>query len=302
MKQLKQSITALFSFTPKENRGLVVLTLLLIIVLVLRVWSPFSNSSTDEVYVQFDTLFADAKVENQLLEEASPNTTIAVVNKTLLVDPNTASVHQLKQVGFSAFAAKNIVSYREKGGFYSALSSLNKIYGVDSLFLYSIEEQLVFKVDNVIEEEVLDESSDDKISLIEINNADSKTLEELPGIGSALGQRITKYRDLLGGFYSVAQVQEVYGIDSACYYKIKGLLFVDTTLLVRLNLNTALEEELNRHPYISKYQARSIIKYRELMGEFKNTKPLTQNYIFTNQQYEKVYKYFETENKSLSDN
>lgn len=41
---------------------------------------------------------------------------------------------------------------------------------------------------------------------VELNQADSLTLQKVPGIGPVFSRRIIKYRDLLGGFYAVHQL------------------------------------------------------------------------------------------------
>jgi competence protein ComEA len=52
-------------------------------------------------------------------------------------------------------------------------------------------------------------SSEPVFTPVELNSADSTDLVELYGIGPVFANRILKYRDLLGGFYSVNQLLEV---------------------------------------------------------------------------------------------
>jgi len=51
-----------------------------------------------------------------------------------------------------------------------------------------------------------------KIPLLDINTSDSSALVTLPGIGPVLSMRIIRYRNLLGGFWSVNQLKEIYGL------------------------------------------------------------------------------------------
>jgi competence protein ComEA len=48
--------------------------------------------------------------------------------------------------------------------------------------------------------------------LIDINSADAATLQQLPGIGPALADRIIARREEVGPFASVAELEEVFGI------------------------------------------------------------------------------------------
>ncbi|MDR0796724.1 MAG: helix-hairpin-helix domain-containing protein, partial [Tannerella sp.] len=54
-------------------------------------------------------------------------------------------------------------------------------------------------------------------TVVELNSADTTILKKVPGIGSAFANRIVRFRNLLGGFYTVQQLAEVYGIDEERY-------------------------------------------------------------------------------------
>lgn len=100
-------------------------------------------------------------------------------------------------------------------------------------------------------------------TIIELNTADTTILKKVPGIGSSFAQRIIKFRDLLGGFYSVSQLSEVYGIDSDRYEAMKSWFIVDSTLVRKLTVNQYPTDSFPRHPYLSFRQARAIIQLRQ---------------------------------------
>ena len=56
---------------------------------------------------------------------------------------------------------------------------------------------------------------------ISINNADAGKLDELPGIGPAIAQRIIDYRKANNGFKNVEEIKLVSGIGDKLYEKIK---------------------------------------------------------------------------------
>ena len=47
---------------------------------------------------------------------------------------------------------------------------------------------------------------------LDINAIDSVSLEALPRIGPAIAGRICRFREALGGFHSVGQLREVWGM------------------------------------------------------------------------------------------
>lgn len=65
-----------------------------------------------------------------------------------------------------------------------------------------------------------------KSNLININTADQKTLEELPGIGPTLAQRIIEYREKNGYFQSIEDIKKVSGIGEKRFEDIKDLITV----------------------------------------------------------------------------
>jgi DNA uptake protein ComE-like DNA-binding protein len=69
------------------------------------------------------------------------------------------------------------------------------------------------------------------------------------------------------------------------------MLFADTTVIVKININKSSEYELSRHPYIGKYFARGIIQYRNSVNEIRYLNELKINGIITGSAFEKVKKY-----------
>ena len=59
---------------------------------------------------------------------------------------------------------------------------------------------------------------------ISINNADAQTLQELPGIGPALAERIIEFRTKNGPFASVEELDAVSGIGPAMLAKLSELV------------------------------------------------------------------------------
>lgn len=98
---------------------------------------------------------------------------------------------------------------------------------------------------------------------VELNSADTTTLQLLHGIGPAFARRIVNYRERLGGFVSTAQLLEVYGFTPELLSHIAPHLRLDTTsLLRRIPVNSATLKQLIRHPYVEYYFARDLVNLR----------------------------------------
>jgi DNA uptake protein ComE-like DNA-binding protein len=103
-------------------------------------------------------------------------------------------------------------------------------------------------------------------TVVELNTADTAILKKVPGIGSTFAKRIIGYRNLLGGYYSVTQLSEVYGIDEDKYNALAPWFSADGSLVSRLNVNSLPQDSLSRHPYVNYRQAKVIAQLRKQKG------------------------------------
>jgi DNA uptake protein ComE-like DNA-binding protein len=125
----------------------------------------------------------------------------------------------------------------------------------------------------------------------ELNGTDTLQLQGIYGIGPVFANRIIRYRDLLGGFYSREQLREVYGLREEQYEEIIRHVFIDTSSLRRMNLNTVERETLLMHPYLTPYQADAIIAYREYKGEWKDIHEIMRNELLPDSVFERISPY-----------
>lgn len=99
---------------------------------------------------------------------------------------------------------------------------------------------------------------------VELNSADTNALKTLYGIGSYYAKKIVNYRERLGGsFVSPEQLMEVYGIDSARYAGFASMVYVDSALIIPINLWSMGVDSMAKHPYIGRYAAKGIDRYRK---------------------------------------
>lgn len=71
-------------------------------------------------------------------------------------------------------------------------------------------------------------SNNNKLSsnLIDINTADEKELDSLPGVGPSKAKDIISYREKNGGFKSIEDIKNVKGIGESSFEKIKDKIIV----------------------------------------------------------------------------
>ena len=128
---------------------------------------------------------------------------------------------------------------------------------------------------------------------IDINRADSADLLPLPGIGPVFAGRIIKYRNLLGGFANVEQLEEVYGMSIETLDLIKDGVVIDTSAIHKIQLNSATFRELLRHPYLEYEDVKAIVNYRDFKDTIQSFKELQSNYILSDSLLRQVLPYLD---------
>ena len=129
------------------------------------------------------------------------------------------------------------------------------------------------------------------VKALDINSCDSASLEALPGLGPVLSARIIKYRKLLGGFASVEQLREVYGLSEETYDLVSGMLMADPSDVIKISINDADYKKLIRMPYFERYEVAAILKYRELRGKVDGVEELVENKLISAKTASKVKPY-----------
>jgi DNA uptake protein ComE-like DNA-binding protein len=248
----------------------------------------------DSIFEAIEKYIVLAETEKAKGGNSEINTVVAEpepVGFTGTFDPNVSDSAELSAFGFNAFQTSNLLKYRENGGSFSAPADLLKIYGIDSAFYSIIKNSIVINPQPVqMYDEPEDRTAKTKIQ-VELNSADSTDLIQLSGIGSVFAGRIIKYRQLLGGFYSVEQLLEVYNLPEETFREIHPNISVDPNKIQPIRLNFAVYGELLRHPYIEKEEVEAILDYRNKQGPFRNFNELKESGIIDAEKVEELKPY-----------
>lgn len=292
----KQFIKDYFTFSNSERRGIILMMAVIVVILIFRISYPHFIQSTDKEIKDFSH-----EVEQWLNSGSDNNSDIVNFNgnnrnnivefSLFRFNPNNISANEIKKLDINETAKSAWIKYLQKGGKFYRKEDLKKIYGIDSATFLRLEPYLDFDAIISNYHTNINNFKERKINLIEINTASQPDFEKLTGIGPVLALRIIKYRNLLGGFVAIDQLQEVYGVTDSIFNLNKDRLILDSTLVKKIDVNIADFKELSRHPYISNYNAKTIITYRNLQGDITSVKDLKINYIFNDSVLRKVLVY-----------
>lgn len=195
-------------------------------------------------------------------------------------DPNTADSTQLLRLGLAPWQVRSIYKYRAKGGVYRRPSDFARLYGLTAGQYRALEPYIRISADYRPASEVY-ASGNDALTFrdtlrypvkikpgehVALNTADTAALKTVPGIGSAFARAIVRYRDRLGGFYSVEQLREIDGFpdEALPYFEVRG------EALRKINVNKLTLSQLRRHPYIGFWQAKTITDHRRTHGPLRS--------------------------------
>ena len=127
--------------------------------------------------------------------------------------------------------------------------------------------------------------------IVNINLADSLHWRKLRGVGAKRSIHILNYKNALGGFVRVSQVNEVFSISDSLFKSFERFLNIKDSSLVKININTCSVKQLKNHPYINWNLANSIVNFREQHGLFKLLEDLKKIHILDKKLYYKIVPY-----------
>lgn len=233
---------------------------------------------------------------------SSYNENSIVKGELFYFDPNTISISDWKRLGLKDKTIQTIHNYLGKGGQFYKPEDLQRIYGLhqdeyERLLPYVkiesktsvVNEQ--FTSSKTTREKQSSKTYTARYTTIDINIADTSAFISLPGVGSKLAARIVNFRDNLGGFYSIEQVGETYGVPDSTFQKIKQWLKLDNPSVKKININTATVDELKAHPYIKYSLANPIVAFRDEHGAFSKIDDVKKVMAVTDEIYRKIAPY-----------
>lgn len=291
-----------FNFSRKEKYGIIILCGLIMLAIVAKQLVPkFIVRKPADITAYEKQIDRFLKSVDSLKVSADSHH-VKKGYEYFYFDPNTATDNEWVRLGMNERQIRNIRNYQAKGGHFKEKTDLKKLYTIPVTLYENLEPYITIigsQQDKHIYEKEPDKisgPSENKISIktpiiVELNTTDSATLTQLSGIGPVFASRIIKYRNMLGGFVNIQQLNEVYGVKQELVERLASQITIDTTQLQKISINTLAFRDLTKHPYLNAQQARGILKYRELQGSIKSLDELKRNHILTEEDIQKLSPY-----------
>jgi competence protein ComEA len=309
------SVSSYLHFTKKERTGIITLLVLIVLPGTAPLLFPFFIKQKVYDHAAFEKEIATLKIKQPDNASTYPsgknfagggqqsyyekdNGRPVAAGSLFYFDPNTLDKAGWEKLGIREKTAGIIQNYTSKGGKFRRPEDIDKIWGLSD---EEVERLLPYvKIKSDTGKEAYYAKKYDRPAyerkkytpvVVNINNDDTAAYIALPGIGSKLAQRIVTFRDKLGGFYSVEQVGETFGLPDSVFQKIKSMLTLSSAEVKQININTATLEELKAHPYIRYHIANAIVQYRVQHGLYSNLSDLKKIMLVNDEIFSKVAPY-----------
>ena len=295
-----------FYFSLSERRAIYVLLVLIALLVIAIVWTPAPEVQSVNALAEADSL--ELKLEHTKEKSSFSKKERIKQQDTPIVlapfEPNLADSIELLRLGLPSYVIRNVIKYRQKGGRFSTAESFARIYGLTEEKFLELKPYIYISEDfikkpkrkKLAQEQPKPEIKTDSLqrpfkypegTLVDVNTADTTELKKIPGIGSGIARRIVAYRNRLGGFYSLEQLNEVEFVSADLLKWFK----LESDSVRKLSINRAGLDQLRAHPYINFYQAKVIIEYRRKRGEIKSLSQLSLYEEFTEKDLKRLSAY-----------
>ncbi len=271
------SLHTFFIFSKEQRKGILILLTLIVLLQMVNFFISFDTIEKEipdkQKWLAFQSSMDSAKTEKQ-------NSSF----KIYPFNPNFITDYKGYKLGMSVEQIDRLLAFRKQNKYVSTAKEFQNITKVSDSLLNTMSSLFKFP-EWVSQKKVFKEYKSyphlasvkkQKIILIDINQATKEDLIKVYGIGEALSIRILSQKEKLGGFVSMEQMKDIWGLSPEVIVNLKAQFTIaKLPNLTKININNASIKELSQFFYFKYDLAKQIIKYRSMNGDFKNIEDLT---------------------------
>lgn len=270
-------VNRLFNYSRSQRQGIFWLLLLIIgLQIVYFFWTSKLKTNNHP-----SVLWADMQKEVDSLKnrknKKENSATIYPFN------PNFITDYKGYNLGMTVVEIDKLLEFRKQGKYVNSAAEFQQVTGISDSLLASISPYFRFpdwvtnrKERTNIPYNKKDNREDIKRVKTDINLALQEDLIKVYGIGQALSARIIKEREKLGAFFSMNQLDFVWGLSPEVVENLKKHFdIINPVEGVMLNVNNCTTKQLADFPYFNYALAREIVTFRTMNNGIRNIDDLT---------------------------
>lgn len=192
-------------------------------------------------------------------------------------NPNFISDEKAYRFGMTLIQIQRLSDFRKQGKFANSANEFQRVTGVSDSVLKVMAPRFKFpdwvtnpSNSNYSKSNWKEFPKKQAIAILDINQATKEDLMKVVGIGDAISDRIIKQKELLGGFVSMDQMTEIWGLSPEVIYDLnKYFVIKSNPNTKKININSASIKELGQFYYFRYPLSKNIVTYRSMNGVIK---------------------------------
>jgi len=261
-----------FSFSSGQRKGIFALVIVIVLLQFMYWFVDFTpDKSSDLTKNKWLSLQDTISAFN----ESSTKT-----SKMYAFNPNFISDFKGYKLGMSVQEIDKLHAFREKDKYVNSAEEFQQVTGVSDSLLHAIAP--FFKFPDWITHPKKANGYKKYTSVAsrklkkDINLATVEELIKVYGVGDVMANRIVAHRNTLGGFVSMEQLNEVWGLKPEVISEIETSFSI-TRLpsLSLIDINNASQKELSQFYYFKYSLVKQILISRSMNGDFVNIEDLS---------------------------
>ena len=270
-------LKSLFVFTSDQRKGIFALLFFIIALQFAYFFVDFSIPTNEDPEEQ-KWLSLQPQVDSMKMHIANKRP------KMYLYNPNFITDYKGYKLGMSVDEIDRLLAFRKENKYVNSSQEFQNVTKISDSLLNVMSPYFKFPdwVNKKKEYKAFKKypnqafAKKEKIVLIDINQATKEDLIKIYGIGEAISVRILKQKEVLGGFVSMEQMKDVWGLSPEVIENLNSHFKVSVLPnFKKIDINNASLKELSQFYYFKYPLAKEIVTYRSMKGNISNIEDLT---------------------------
>ncbi len=270
MEENNNPFKTLLHFSKDQKKGILVLLTIIIALQLVYYFTDFSISTKQSKEEQ-EWLSLQSAIDTLKNEKKNSSYTMYPFN------PNFITDFKGYKLGMKVEEIDRLLAFRKLGKFANSAKEFQQVTKISDSLLNVISPYFKFpdwvnnpKKENNYKSNWKEYPKKEAFKVLDINQATKEDLMKITGIGDAISDRILIQKDLYGGFVSMEQMNDVWGLSPEVLLNLNKYFTISVLPnLKKIDINNASIKELGQFPYFRFPVSKNIVTYRSMNGDIK---------------------------------